>query len=97
MKSTRLRNLFILIFLIAGTVYISNTWSPSSYAYFLKYHLGYVDIKPDFGEARPVRSDEWAVVTPMTQATVNNDFKRFNKTSLYEEDLRINYGLPIAD
>ncbi|MGE8445450.1 MAG: DUF7657 domain-containing protein [Comamonas sp.] len=97
MKSLRPRNLFILIFLIAGIVYISNTWSPSSYAYFLKYHLGYEDIKPDFGEARPVRSDEWAVVTPMTQATVNNGFERFNKTSLYQEDLRINYGLPIAD
>lgn len=97
MKTIRIKNLFIFFFLLAGIVYISNTWSPSSYAYFLKYHLGYEDVKPDFGEARSVRSDEWAVVTPMTQATINNNFERYNKTSLYQEDLRINYGLPIAD
>ncbi|MFC3217071.1 hypothetical protein [Comamonas sp. JC664] len=36
-----------------------------------------------------------AVVTPLTQATVNNNFERYNKTSLYEEDLRINYVYPL--
>ncbi|MEJ5125682.1 hypothetical protein WH367_06450 [Comamonas sp. MYb21] len=97
MINTQFRKLFFFIFLVIGIVYISNTWSPSSYAYFLKNHLGYSEIKPDFGSARPIRSDEWAVVTPLTQATIRNNFERYNKTSLYQEDLRINYGLPIAD
>ncbi|UXC17906.1 DUF7657 domain-containing protein [Comamonas squillarum] len=97
MKTIRFRYLLVLIFLLAGIVYVGKTWSPSAYGYFLKYHLGYEEIKPDFGQSRQVRSDEWAVVTPLTQATVNNNFERYNKTSLYEEDLRINYGLPIAD
>ncbi|MBB6579666.1 hypothetical protein HNP33_003782 [Comamonas odontotermitis] len=97
MKKIQFKQIFLFLFLLTGIIYISNTWSPSSYAYFLKDHLGYEEIKPDFGQARPVRSDEWAVVTPMTQATVRNHFERYNKTSLYQEDLRINYGLPIAD
>ncbi len=97
MKKIQFKQIFLFLFLLTGIIYISNTWSPSSYAYFLKNHLGYEEIKPDFGQARPIRSDEWAVVTPMTQATVRNHFERYNKTSLYQEDLRINYGLPIAD
>ncbi len=81
---------------LLGLVYVLNSWSPSSYGYFLR------QVEPQnsgvvWGEPRPVRSDEWAVVTPLTQATVNNGFKRYNATSFYNEDLRINYGLPIYD
>lgn len=89
--------LALVLFVAAAVVYVSNTWSPSSYAHVLQNHLGYQDVQPDFGKARPIRSDEWAVVTALTQATVRNDFKRYNETSLYREDLRINYGLPIWD
>jgi hypothetical protein len=93
-----LTNLILLvIFLVIGIVYVSKTWSPSSYSLVSVDVLGYADSGPDFGQARTIRSDEWAVVTPLTQATVNNNFKRINRTSLYNEDLRINYGLPIRD
>ncbi|WIM56538.1 hypothetical protein P7T05_08330 [Pantoea anthophila] len=87
--------LYIVLFLL-GILYVFNSWSPSSYGVFLK------KIDPQnagilWGEPRSIRSDEWAVVTPLTQATINNDFQRYNKTSFYGEDLRINYGLPIFD
>lgn len=82
---------------LAGLVYVGNTWSPSSYGHVLKHQLGYPEGGPDWGVPRPIRSDEWAVVTPLTQATVNNGFQRFNRTSLYDEDLRMNYGLPVWD
>lgn len=59
--------------------------------------MGVADVGLVFGEPRAIRSDEWAVVTPLTQATVRNDFQRINKTSYYKEDLRINYGLPLRD
>lgn len=83
-------------FLLVGLFYVGNAWSPSSYGIFLQQHT------PDdtgivWGQPRAIRSDEWAVVTPLTQATVNNNFERYNKTSFYNEDLRINYGLPIFD
>lgn len=75
---------------------MSQYWSPSSYGIVLR-QIGVKDIGTVLGTPRPIRSDEWAVVTPLTQATVNNHFERMNKTSLYGEDLRINYGLPIFD
>ena len=48
------------------------------------------------GVSRPIRSDEWWVVTPLTQATINN-ISAVQQTSLYREDLRINYGMPMHD
>jgi hypothetical protein len=86
-----------IVLVVMGSVYIVKTWSPSSYGHILVNILGYVDSGPDWGKARPIRSDEYAVVTPLTQATINNDFQRINHTSLYGEDLRINFGLPIRD
>lgn len=84
------------IVLLCGIVYVSQYWSPSSYGLVLR-QIGVKDTGTILGKPRPIRSDEWAVVTPLTQATVNNHFKRMNKTSFYGEDLRINYGLPIFD
>lgn len=93
----RMANLLAAVVLVVmGSVYIGKTWSPSSYGLVL-VNLGYVDSGPSWGKARPIRSDEYAVVTPLTQATINNGFERVNHTSLYGEDLRINYGLPIRD
>jgi hypothetical protein len=89
--------LALIVMLLLGSFYISKTWSPSSYGIVLVDILGKKNLGPSWGVSRPIRSDEWQVVTPLTQATVNNHFERFNKTSLYGEDLRINYGLPIAD
>jgi hypothetical protein len=89
--------LAVIVLVVMGTVYIAKTWSPSSYGWVLVNVLGYADSGPSWGRARPIRSDELAVVTPLTQATINNGFERINRTSLYGEDLRINYGLPIRD
>jgi hypothetical protein len=82
--------------LLSGIFYVSQYWSPSSYALALR-DLGVADVGLALGEPRPIRTDEWAVVTPLTQAAVRNDFQRFNATSFYGEDFRINYGLPIRD
>jgi len=93
------RRLFVfytLIVLLCGFVYVSQYWSPSSYGLVLR-QIGVEDVGTVLGKPRPIRSDEWAVVTPLTQATVNNHFERMNKTSFYGEDLRINFGLPIFD
>jgi hypothetical protein len=88
--------LALVALLLLGIVYVSQYWSPSSHALALR-QLGVADDGLVLGEPRPIRSDEWAVVTPLTQAAVNNDFRRINETSLYKEDLRINYGLPLRD
>lgn len=86
-----------IILLVTGAVYVGNTWSPSSYGHVLVDILGYSNGGPDWGQPQRVRSDEWADVTPLTQATVNNQFERYNQISLYGEDLRMNYGLPLRD
>ena len=94
----RFANLLLAVaFVVSGIVYVGKTWSPSSYGWVLVNILGYAESGPAWGTARPIRSDELAVVTPLTQATINNNFERMNRTSLYGEDLRINYGLPIRD
>lgn len=87
--------LYLLISLLFGVIYVTNAWSPFSYSLALD-GIG-IDEHPDFGKASAIRSDEWVVQTPLTQALVNNGFERFNHTSIYKEDLRINYGLPIFD
>lgn len=85
-----------VLLLLMGCVYVGNTWSPSSYGHVLQL-AGAQDTGVVWGEPRPIRSDEWSVTTPLTQATVNNGFERFNATSYYNEDLRSNYGMPIRD
>lgn len=94
----RLANLVaLLLTFCCGAIYVSQAWSPSSYGYVLTNVLGHRDQGPVWSSPKTVRSDEWADVTPLTQATVNNGYERFNKTSLYGEDLRINHGLPLWD
>lgn len=87
--------LILLIIMVCAVVYVLNAWSPSSYS--LALNMIGVESTPDFGHARQIRTDEYWVQTPLTQALVDNGFHRFNTTSLYNEDLRINYGLPIFD
>ncbi len=75
----------LLVLMVSGVVYVGKTWSPSSYGHVLRHHLGYAESEsgPDWGKPRPIRSDEWGVVTPLTQATINNHYERYNRTSLY--------------
>lgn len=91
------RMLAATLVLMFGALYVSQCWSPSSYGFVLEHFWQSTQTGIVAGKPRPVRSDEWSVVTPLTQATVNNHLERYNKTSLYQEDLRINYGMPIAD
>lgn len=93
---TALRRFALLLVLAAGAIYVGNAWSPSSYGVVLA-NLGAAGTGLVAGTPRPVRADEYAVVTPLTQATIANGYQRFNRTSLYGEDLRINYGLPLRD
>ncbi len=81
---------------LAAVVWVSNTWSLSSYGLVLKA-FGAADSGIVLGEPRGIRSDEWGVVTPFIQATVNNGLRRYNATSFYGEDLRVFFSLPIAD
>ncbi|WBV22803.1 DUF7657 domain-containing protein [Pantoea piersonii] len=94
-SSIKVNAVIFAVMVTCAFVYIINAWSPSSYSLALNT-IG-VETKPDFGHARQIRTDEYWVQTPLTQALVNNHFQRINSTSLYQEDLRINYGLPIFD
>lgn len=87
---------FLLLLLVLGSIYISQAWSPSSYGHVLN-KIGVADNGVVWGHPRAIRSDEWSVTTPLTQAAVRNNFNPINNTSYYQESLRINYGLPLHD
>ncbi|MBD2021112.1 hypothetical protein H6F43_13070 [Leptolyngbya sp. FACHB-36] len=95
MRRLGFTTLLVVFLFTGGIVYIAGAWSPSSYAIVLEQF----GVKKELvhGKPRPIRSDEWTVATPLTQATVNNQFQRYNQTSPYNEDLRIYISLPIAD
>jgi hypothetical protein len=78
-----------------AAVYVALHLSPSSYALALEA-LG-KDASPVVGTPRAIRSDEWAVATPLFQAAVNNDFRETNETSFYGETLRSFLGLPLEN
>ena len=88
---------YILFVLAVALVYALLRLSPSAYAY--AFQRMEVPHKPGLflGHARFLRSDEWAMWTPYIQAAVNNDFHRFNLTSIYHEDLRNFNVLPLRD
>ena len=90
-------NFLILVAMIAiGWLYVGQAWSPSSYGHVLE-NSGASETGLIWGKPRAIRSDEWSVTTPLTQATVRNGFSRYNETSYYHEDLRINYSMPLHD
>lgn len=94
----RYRNHLIaaVLALIAGGVWLSQTWSLSSYGLVLKA-FGARDNGIVIGSPRGIISDEWGIITPLTQATVNNGFQRYNQTSFYGEDLRMLLSMPLRD
>jgi len=51
------------------------------------------------GTSRAIRSDEWAISTPMAFAQEANDYKYFNSNIRggYESDMFIVYGQPVKD
>lgn len=89
-------DLFSLVVLLLGVVYAGLAWTPSSYGLVLS-KIGLKGEGLVAGKPKGIRSDEWAVWTPYTQAAVNNGFERFNQTSPYAEDLRNFNSLPLKD
>ena len=87
---------FVVLVLVASAVYLAMAWTPSSYALALRI-AGAADDGLVIGTPRPIRSDEWTVITPQFQTALNNGYKRFNETSPYREDLRSFLGLPLKD
>lgn len=77
-------------------VWLSQTWTLSSYGSVLQA-LGAAETGLVLGTPRGGSSDEWGQTTPLTQATVNNGFQRYNRTSFYGEDLRLPYSMPLFD
>jgi hypothetical protein len=80
---------------LLALAYVSFRFSGSSYALALRL-LG-EDASPAFGTPRPIRTDEWSVMTPLFQAAVNNDFHETNSTSFYGETFRSFIGLPLLN
>lgn len=78
--------------------FLGNTLSISNYGAILSI-LGVENAAPIIGTAKelPGLDLEPYIYTPMYQIAVNNEFERYNKTSLFSEDLRSLYALPIAD
>ena len=95
-KLTNINLIWAGVLTLLGLIYVGNAWTPSSYGLvfdsFDVQNTGLIA-----GKARTGRSDEWAISTPLTQATVNNNFLRFNQTSFYKEDLRSVFSMPIRD
>jgi hypothetical protein len=78
-----------------AVIYVALHLSPSSYALALG-QLGEAET-PLFGSPRGIRTDEWSVMTPLFEASVNNDFREINETSFYRETLRSFIGLPLLN
>ncbi len=82
--------------IVFAAIWLANAWSPSHYAIVLRA-FGVSDPGLVLGQPRGVLSDEWGVITPLVQATVNNGLARTNATSPYAEDLRTVLSMPILD
>lgn len=95
-RTVSINVILLIFFFIGGLIYVGNAWSPSSYALALQ-QFGVENTATIVGSPRPIRSDEWAVMTPFTQVTVNNKFTRYNNTSPYHEDLRTLFSMPLLD
>lgn len=70
--------------------------SPSSYSAVLR-GFGAEDDGIVLGRPQGIRSDEYALWTPMVQAAVNDGFTQINETSIYRENRRHFYALPLYD
>jgi len=90
------QRLWTALILALGLALTALAWTPSSYGVVLA-QLGAPEAGLVWGEPRQVRSDEYAVWTPLVQATVRNGGARHNARSPYGEDLRNFNALPLRD
>ncbi|MFQ5509102.1 MAG: hypothetical protein ACE5FN_07175 [Leptospirillia bacterium] len=82
--------------LLTGVLYVGMGLSPSSYGYVLK-GLGAQEDGVMMGTPREIRADEFSIWTSLIKASVNNHFARYNATSVYGEDLRTFFSMPLND
>lgn len=94
-QATR-REWALLVLLLVALIYVANAWTPSHYGQAANT-LGIAHAGPVAGEARPIRSDEWAVATPYFQIAVANHFGPRNAFSPYHEPLKTFFALPSRD
>ncbi|WQO26075.1 hypothetical protein U0023_15340 [Microvirga lotononidis] len=76
-------------------LYVALGLTPSHYGVGFK-QLG-IDEGPILGTARPIRSDEWIVLTPLFQIAVLGEFSPIDMISPYHESLKGFMALPILD
>ena len=84
------------LIVLLGLALTALAWTPSSYGVVLR-QLGAPEAGLIWGEPQEIRSDEYAVWTPLVQATTRNSGARHNATSPYGEDLRNFNALPLWD
>jgi hypothetical protein len=87
---------FLSVLAVAGIIYVYLGLTPSSYGVVLT-QLGAPEQGPILGSPRDIRSDEWAVITPLFQTAVRNEFREVNETSFYREDLRSMFPVPLRN
>jgi hypothetical protein len=92
------RHLFYLGACLFVLLFLGNALVLSNYGAILEF-LAIPNSQPLLGEAKllPGLDLEAYLYTPEFQILVNNGFERFNRTSLFNEDLRSLYSLPILD
>jgi len=88
--------ILVITLLGVAAVYVALALTPSHYAVGLRY-LGVKDATPLLLSARPIRSDEWIVLTPLFQTAVRGEFSTTNQISPYHESLKGFWALPILD
>lgn len=87
--------LFTALISIIGFFYVGLAITPSHYAIGL-HVLGF-EHKPLLFSAQGIRSDEWAVLTPLFQTAVRGGHAVYNQISPYRETLKGFWALPILD
>ena len=96
LKALLRREWGLLALALLALVAVLNAWTPSSYGEATR-RLGIARSGPVVGEAQPIRSDEWAVLTPYFQIAVANDLGPRDETSPYKEPLKAFFALPSRD
>ena len=77
-------------------VYVASAWTPTHYGAAAAL-LGLDHAGPIFGQAREIRSDDWALTTPYFQIAVANGLGPVDLTSPFRQSLTTFFALPSRD
>ncbi|MDE2383577.1 MAG: hypothetical protein KGO53_03070 [Alphaproteobacteria bacterium] len=90
----------VMLFILCacGLFYVGMAWTPSHFAQTLAL-LGYEpkDWGLVFGQARPIRSDDYLVATALIRNVVANHFDTIDHVSPYHESFRSFVASPLLD